>query len=83
MCKDQESIQSSTTPDPGYQWESDKIMFVVIKYFSTIKLLSRSSSVQNCFDENIYVLGQHVHQIYFVKLYENLEDEDKYLSFLQ
>ena len=23
--KDQESIQSSTTPDPGYQWESDNI----------------------------------------------------------
>ena len=23
-CKDQESIQSSTTHDPGYQWESDK-----------------------------------------------------------
>ena len=22
--KDQESIQSSTTPDPGYQWESDR-----------------------------------------------------------
>ena len=22
--KDQESIQSSNTPDPGYQWESDK-----------------------------------------------------------
>ena len=22
-CKDQESIQSSTTPDPGYQWEND------------------------------------------------------------
>ena len=21
--KDQESVQSSTTPDPGYQWESD------------------------------------------------------------
>ena len=21
--KDQESIQSSTKPDPGYQWESD------------------------------------------------------------
>ena len=21
--KDQESIQSSTTPDPGYQWESN------------------------------------------------------------
>ena len=21
--KDQESIQLSTTPDPGYQWESD------------------------------------------------------------
>ena len=25
MCKDQESIQSSTTPDPGYQRESDKL----------------------------------------------------------
>ena len=24
-CKDQESIQSSTTPDQGYQWESDKL----------------------------------------------------------
>ena len=22
---DQESIQSSTTPDPGHQWESDKL----------------------------------------------------------
>ena len=25
MCKDQESIQSSTTSDPGYQWESEKL----------------------------------------------------------
>ena len=25
-CKDQESIQSRTTPDPGYQWESDKLI---------------------------------------------------------
>ena len=23
--KDQKSIQSSTTPDPGYQWESDNL----------------------------------------------------------
>ena len=23
--KDQESIKSSTTPDPGYQWETDNI----------------------------------------------------------
>ena len=23
--KDQESIQSSTTPDPGYQWESNNV----------------------------------------------------------
>ena len=23
--KDQESIQSSTPPDPGYQWESDNV----------------------------------------------------------
>ena len=23
--KDQESVQSSTTPDPGYQWESNKL----------------------------------------------------------
>ena len=25
MCKDQESIQSSTIPDPRYQWEKDKL----------------------------------------------------------
>ena len=25
-CKDQESTQSSTTPDPGYQLESDKLI---------------------------------------------------------
>ena len=25
--KDQGSIQSSTTPDPGYQWESNKLTF--------------------------------------------------------
>ena len=25
MCKDQKSIQLSTTTDPGYQWESDKL----------------------------------------------------------
>ena len=24
-CNDQESIQSSTKPDPGYQWESDNV----------------------------------------------------------
>ena len=24
--KDQESIQSSTTPEPGYQWESNKLL---------------------------------------------------------
>ena len=24
-CKDRESIQSSTTPDPEYQWESNKL----------------------------------------------------------
>ena len=24
--KDQESIQSSATPDPGYQWESDNVL---------------------------------------------------------
>ena len=23
--KDQESLQSSTTPDPGYQWENDNV----------------------------------------------------------
>ena len=23
--KDQELVQSSTTPDPGYQWENDKL----------------------------------------------------------
>ena len=25
VCKDQESIQSITTPDPGYQLESNKL----------------------------------------------------------
>ena len=25
--KDQETIQSSTRPDPGYQWESTKLTF--------------------------------------------------------
>ena len=30
--KDQESIQSSTTPDPGYQWESDKNNLLRKKY---------------------------------------------------
>ena len=25
--KDHELIQSSTTPDPGYQWESDNVTF--------------------------------------------------------
>ena len=25
-CRDQESIQLSTTPDPGYQWESNKLV---------------------------------------------------------
>ena len=27
MCKDQESIQSSTTPDQGYQWKKINICF--------------------------------------------------------
>ena len=26
-CKDREFIQSSTTPDPGYLWESDKLTY--------------------------------------------------------
>ena len=30
-CKDQESIQSSTTADPGYQWESDKLKVMIFK----------------------------------------------------
>ena len=29
--KDQESIQPSTTPDPGYQWESDNVQYKVHK----------------------------------------------------
>ena len=31
--KDQESIQSSTTPDPGYQWESNKLTIGQISDF--------------------------------------------------
>ena len=43
--KDQESIQSSTTPDPGYQWENDNF---------TIRLNKRGPRAQplnicNCF----------------------------------
>ena len=37
--KDQELIQSSTTPDPGYQWESDNVTIADFKglpYFSGI-----------------------------------------------
>ena len=33
-CKVQESIQSSTTPDPGYQWESDKLTVDTTNYLS-------------------------------------------------
>ena len=29
-CKDQKSIQSSTTPDTGYQWESNKFTVSLI-----------------------------------------------------
>ena len=39
-CKDQESIQSSTTPDPGYQWESDKI--TVCEFALFVFLVSRN-----------------------------------------
>ena len=35
-CKDQESIQLSTTPDTGYQWESDKL---------TVRLTKESQEV--------------------------------------
>ena len=30
--KDQESIQSSPIPDPGYQWESDIRIDVIIRH---------------------------------------------------
>ena len=32
----QESIQSSTTPDQGYQWESDKLTELREKYYTTL-----------------------------------------------
>ena len=31
-CKDQESIQSNTTPDSGFQWESDKFTVIMGKW---------------------------------------------------
>ena len=40
--KDQESIQSSTTPDPGYQWKSNKVHF---QWF------------QICFKTNMFLKG--------------------------
>ena len=42
-CKDQESVESSTTPDPRYQWESDiltvrhhKNLITVYSYVSSL-----------------------------------------------
>ena len=43
MGKDQESIQSSTTPDPGYQWESDNV---------TIRHHKREPSQNTTFDQS-------------------------------
>ena len=38
--KDQETIQSSTTPDPGYQWESDNF---ILKHHKQKNLPSENS----------------------------------------
>ena len=57
--KDQESIQSSTTPDPGYQWKRDNItiralgslvcdIFLCFCHFSTLS--PRSGVVLDCID---------------------------------
>ena len=41
--KDQESIQSSTTPDPGYQWESDSL--TIRHHKMSVKRLALSQQV--------------------------------------
>ena len=48
-CKDQESIQSSTTPDPGYQWESDELTVTkVCLLFNLITVKDVLLKLQTC-----------------------------------
>ena len=46
-CKDQESIQTSTTPDPGYQWESDKFTVDTTNASQEVSMFSLISSDAN------------------------------------
>ena len=41
--KDQESIQSSTTPDPGYQWASDNTLLHI--FFTFLPLATNYQKV--------------------------------------
>ena len=38
--RDQESIQSSTTPDPGYQWESDNVTIDITNESRVVSLFT-------------------------------------------
>ena len=46
--KDQESIQSSTTPDPGYQWESNPLS----------RNPGSAPDIQNCLMADICFIGR-------------------------
>ena len=53
--KDQESIQLSTTPDPGYQWESDNVTVIHHKpKFNGIGLSDLVIFAVTCHSYHIY-----------------------------
>ena len=49
--KDQESIQSSTTPDPGYQWESD--IFTIRQHKAEPR--GQPKKILNCFSGHFFL----------------------------
>ena len=65
--KDQESIQSSSTLDPGYQWESNKLTIRHHK-LSSLKVLSfqiqaRADPDQMWYDDVISADNQVLHSL--------------------
>ena len=55
--KDQESIQSSTTPDLGYQWESDNFtirLTCMVTFIRGNPLVNKSQKAVTCFCYKIH-----------------------------
>ena len=68
--KDQDSIQSSTTPDPGYQWESNKLTIGQrfsrnrgTSLFISRKQSNRYPSFYLFLKLMLYVHGKHVAKV--------------------